>query len=154
MLASKLYFHGHPINREEARTDMGLKIAENVPPALETAMWKLYLDYEGELKNTEIFDPMAEIYRNSPPPVPIVPAQPGVILPHIIPPGTSATTNMKLALVESARISSSFDVSRRVVVVSANQQGEPIVRAEVLDQRWTHHSVLKPVQGSKKRSKG
>jgi hypothetical protein len=31
-LASKLYFHGHPINRKEARVELGLKVMENVPP--------------------------------------------------------------------------------------------------------------------------
>jgi hypothetical protein len=58
-LASKLYFHGHPINRREAREELRLKVAENPPPALETAMWKLYLEYEKELKSDSIFDPMA-----------------------------------------------------------------------------------------------
>ena len=41
-LASKLYFHGHPINRKEAREELKLKVAEKVPPELEAAMWKLY----------------------------------------------------------------------------------------------------------------
>jgi Serine dehydrogenase proteinase len=37
-MASKFYFHGHAINRREAR-DLGLKVVENLPPALETSMW-------------------------------------------------------------------------------------------------------------------
>ena len=47
MLASKLYFHGHPINRREAREELHLKVATNVQPALETAMWKLYRELRG-----------------------------------------------------------------------------------------------------------
>jgi hypothetical protein len=72
-LASKLYFHGHPINRREAKTELGLKIAENVPPALETAMWELYRDYEAEFQNRDIYDPLGEIWRAAaalPPPLP------------------------------------------------------------------------------------
>src|SRR5713226_8855212 len=42
MMASKLYFHGHPINRKEAREELHLAVVENVPPELETEMWKLY----------------------------------------------------------------------------------------------------------------
>lgn len=60
-LASKLYFHGHPINRVEAKKDLKLKIADNVSAELESAIWKLYQLYEGEFKNTEIFNPASEI---------------------------------------------------------------------------------------------
>jgi hypothetical protein len=31
-LASKLYFHGHPINRKEAREELKLKLLDKVPP--------------------------------------------------------------------------------------------------------------------------
>ena len=51
ILASKLYFHGHPINRKEARGELGLKVTEDLPPELEVAMWDLYKDFEVELKN-------------------------------------------------------------------------------------------------------
>jgi membrane-bound ClpP family serine protease len=48
-LASKLYFHGHAINREEARRELKLKVITELPAGLETAMWELYKDYEAEL---------------------------------------------------------------------------------------------------------
>jgi hypothetical protein len=127
-LASKLYFHGHPINRKEAREELNLKVSRNVPPELETVMWKLYLDYEAELENKVPFDPMADIYRTVPAYVP-VPNQAA-----IVPPGTSITNSMRLALVESARLSSTFDVERRFVVSSVGPQGEPLTRAEILRQ--------------------
>ena len=47
-LTSKLYFHGHPINRKEAGEDLGLKISKS-NAAIEEIMWKLYLEYEAEM---------------------------------------------------------------------------------------------------------
>ncbi len=35
-MASKLYFHGHPINRQEAKNDLGLKVCLDLPAQLET----------------------------------------------------------------------------------------------------------------------
>jgi hypothetical protein len=74
-LASKLYFHGHPINRKEAREELKLKVAEKVPPELEAAMWSLYQDYEVELENKVPFDPMSAIFQAAPAPT-VVPNQP------------------------------------------------------------------------------
>jgi hypothetical protein len=142
-LASKLYFHGHPINRREAR-ELKLKVIEQVPPALETAMWKLYEDFETELENKVPFDPMAGIAASAPPPspIPVVPGQP--FQPSIIPPGTSITMSAKLAIVESTRLSSVFGMERRFVVASVGQQGEPLMRAEILTQGW--HQERAPEQ--------
>lgn len=60
-MASKLYFHGHPINRQEARTELHLKVKEKTDPELEALMWKLYLEYESEFKNTSIFNPLGDL---------------------------------------------------------------------------------------------
>lgn len=65
MMASKLYFHGHPINRIEARQELGLKVQENTPPELETLIWELYLDFEKESNNREAFDPISAIYAEN-----------------------------------------------------------------------------------------
>ncbi len=137
-LASKLYFHGHPINRKEARVELKLKVAENVPPELESLIWKLYLDYEAELENKTPFDPMAGILQAALAPT-VVPNQMAVI-----PPGTSSTVSSKLAIVESARLSSVFDIDRRFVVAAFGQQGEPLVRAEVLSQGWRQVRAPEP----------
>lgn len=59
-LTSKLYFHGHPINRTEAKEHVGLMTARNAEEKVEKAMWDLYLDYEAELKMDSRFDPAAE----------------------------------------------------------------------------------------------
>jgi len=54
-LTSKLFFHGHPINRKEA-TDLKLKI-ENPSQEVEGLMWNLYLMYEKELQMKASFNP-------------------------------------------------------------------------------------------------
>jgi hypothetical protein len=118
-LASKLYFHGHPINRKEAREELKLKVSENVRPELETAMWKLYLDYEVELQNKSVFDPLAQIFSTAPAPT-VVAGQMSVV-----PPGTAVTLSSKLATVESSRLSSIYDIERRFVVANFGPQGEP-----------------------------
>jgi hypothetical protein len=135
-LASKLYFHGHPINRKEARLELGLKVAENVPPALETAMWKLYLEYEKDFRNTEAFDPLADIFSQVPP---FAQGQTA-----IIPAGISTIQDNKMAIVESARISSAYQSKRRFVVVSAGPQGEPLIRSETLSQGWSSDQAPAP----------
>lgn len=129
-LASKLYFHGHPINRKEAREELKLKVSENVPPELESAMWKLYLAFKSELQNKGIFDPMAGIFGAAPAPTVVVGQM------SIIAPGTYTTSSSKLAAVESLRLSSIYNIERRFVVANFGQQGEPLVRTETLSQGW------------------
>jgi len=46
-LTAKLYYHGHPINRQEAK-ELGLKV-EKPKKETEELMWRLYLEYEKEL---------------------------------------------------------------------------------------------------------
>jgi Serine dehydrogenase proteinase len=122
-LASKLYFHGHPINRREAREELKLKVAENVPPALETAMWKLYLEYEKELLNDQIFDPMRDIFSQAS----AIPQQPGQgPLPPLVPIGTSVVVDTKLAMIESSRRTSAYEMKRRLVVVGTGGLCEPL----------------------------
>ena len=139
-LTSKLYFHGHPINRLEAQRELGLQVTPNLPPSLETAMWKLYLDFEAELENATMFDPMSAIFAAAPPPAVIT--TPG--MPSMIPNGTSAQFDLKLAIVESARISSVLDTTRRYVVAASGPNGEPMVRQEMLSAGWNHQQA--PVQ--------
>jgi hypothetical protein len=57
---SKLFYHGHPISRDEARNHLGLSTVQNPPMRVENAMWRLHLDYERELKMETPFDPAGE----------------------------------------------------------------------------------------------
>jgi len=56
-LTTKLYYHGHPINRIEAK-ELGLDIADP-DPACEAALWALYVEYEVAMNMTTPFDPVA-----------------------------------------------------------------------------------------------
>jgi hypothetical protein len=59
-LKSNLFFHGHPINRQEAEQDLKLKVTKP-PPEIEALMWELYVDYEKACQMTENFDALHEI---------------------------------------------------------------------------------------------
>lgn len=47
-LKSKLFYHGHPIAREEA-FELGLKVEQNPDQKVLDCMWELYLEYEKEM---------------------------------------------------------------------------------------------------------
>lgn len=66
-LKSNLFFHGHPINRKEAKEDLGLKVEEPTTE-LEALMWDLYLEYEKDMKLKEPFNVLRELELKSPPP--------------------------------------------------------------------------------------
>lgn len=55
-LTSKLFFHGHPINRREAK-EMQLKVEERIPKEIERMMWELYSVYEEEMEMCSPFIP-------------------------------------------------------------------------------------------------
>lgn len=63
-LKSNLFYHGHPINRKEAKDDLNLK-AEEPTTAVESLMWELYLEYEKDLKLKEPFNVLREMELKS-----------------------------------------------------------------------------------------
>lgn len=64
-LTSKLFYHGHPINRTEA-AELGLSTVSDPPRAVERAMWNLYLQYEAEMKMNVPFDTPMEFVAEFP----------------------------------------------------------------------------------------
>jgi hypothetical protein len=48
-MASKLYFHGHAINRVEARDELKLKVVTDLPASLESTMWKSVQRFRGRV---------------------------------------------------------------------------------------------------------
>lgn len=83
-LTSQLYFHGHPINRTEARDDLRLGFVRDATPEEEKAMWALYAAYESDMRLEEEFLPLQEVYASNPidtplPPQMINPGQLGAI---------------------------------------------------------------------------
>ena len=164
-LASKLYFHGHPINRAEAKTELKLKIKDDLGPELEKAIWDLYLLYEREFKSNEIFNPASEIARRKkaaiaigaqqPPPT----AQPPTPLPSDQPQQPAAPTPEQIqglvsmmqqsvhisfeaellhAMIESVGLTSRHATHRRWAEVAIPGQPLPHIKEDVLFQGWTH----------------
>jgi len=67
ILKSNLFYHGHPINREEAKSELKLRVV--VPSTeVESLMWELYLQYEDDLKLNEPFNPLRELELRLPAP--------------------------------------------------------------------------------------
>jgi len=64
-LTSKSYYHGHPINRKEAKEELGLNIQ---PPnqKVENLMWQLYIEYEKEMRLNESFDFIQDFIKANP----------------------------------------------------------------------------------------
>jgi hypothetical protein len=99
-LTSKLYFHGHPINRTEADKELRPKIVWNVPAEVESTIWLLYTDFEAEFRNREPFEPFVDLAKS--------------LQPWALPAGTTPpvpqiahqTRESPLAIVESGIASS------------------------------------------------
>jgi len=65
-LTSKLYFHGHPINRKEAKENIGLTTIKYASEDTERQIWDLFQEYETEMKLEEPFDAPAEFAAQFP----------------------------------------------------------------------------------------
>jgi hypothetical protein len=64
-LKSNLFFHGHPINRDEAKIDLKLKVT--VPPQdVGSLMRNLYTEYEKGMLLNEPFNPVHELELRTP----------------------------------------------------------------------------------------
>jgi len=64
-LTSKLFFHGHPINRTEAK-EIGMDNIVIPPKDLEDLIWKLYCEYEKEMKLNTKFNHIEEFIAANP----------------------------------------------------------------------------------------
>lgn len=133
MMASKLYFHGHPINRVEAKQDLHLKVTDAAPVELEDVMWKLYLDFEKEFRNLEHFNPPSALASSQP---------------------QSAQNPVKLyeeelihAAIETAVRTSVFKTTRRYSQWPT-QPGQVLIQEDLLAQGWHHSRAQSPGAGS------
>lgn len=77
-LKSNIHYHGHPINRNEAASDLKLKIVAPTE-TVEELMWSLYLGYENALKLNEPFNVLHEIDIKAPPAPPLPPTPQDII---------------------------------------------------------------------------
>lgn len=145
-LASKLYFHGHPINRREAKEDLGLSAVSYPSQQLEAAIWRLYLDFEEELQNRVAWDPGALINKN---------------VRETVDPASGQTVrtvaavdvSLRLAFVESAQISSCFQVDKKIAPAGQGPNGELMLRDETLDQGWRHSEAPAHPQNQPQKSR-
>ncbi len=126
-MASKLYFHGHPINRKEAKVDLKLKVVEP-PTDVEELMWQLYLDFEEEFQNTVVFNPAADLQA----------------MPATAAPGTMGQMprekvyDLLHMIIESEPLCSRNMTKRRYRLI-ATQPGQPAsILEEILEQGWSH----------------
>lgn len=126
-MASKLFFHGHPINRKEAREELRLKVIQSPPPELETAMWNLYLDFEEDFQNRSVFYPAGDLAAALHAATPVQ----GTPAPFV-------DYELLHAVVESERISSSFKTNRRFTLTGLQPGGQMAIREDVVRQAWTH----------------
>jgi hypothetical protein len=133
-MASKLYFHGHPINRREARKDLNLKINDDLPPELETSMWDLYKTYEEEFDSQTTFAPIHEIASR----FPEVTAQQIPTQPFVT--GTKEF-DLLHAMVESAKLTSRYTSKRRYTVVRFVHNGQQVNFEDILNQGWSQEQV-------------
>ena len=113
-LTSKLYFHGHPINRLEAKNDIGIENIKDPSERLEKLMWDLYLEYENEMKLTERFDLIAQFLNEFPD-------------QNIETPQITSTKIAKLAYIESINMSDVY-----VFYYSLSGTKRPDGRTEVM----------------------
>lgn len=138
-LASKLYFHGHPINRKEAKEDLKLQVKE--VPEVEDDMWKLYLDFESEFENQKEYNPIADMAAvqlsndsqatSVPPPAKDSPlGSPGA------PP--SKEYELLHTVIEDCNFCSRQVSRRRVSQIPPGQPGHPEFREELLGLGWSH----------------
>lgn len=152
-MASKLYFHGHPINRKEAKEELKLKVNMELPAELETAMWDLYKEFEEAFETDVMFRPGDELSLKAwpvgaaffiPPGAPGAPPTP---FHPIIP--SETVHKLAHAFVESEAMSSRYMTERRYLLVGLGQNLEPLIREDVIAQGWDHSRAQKHAKGGR-----
>ena len=130
-MASKLYFHGHPINRNEAKKDLKLKVVTDSTPELETNIWNLYKDHEIEFQNQSIFSPAGDLAKL---------VDTNVAIAQQIQTFTQIYENLLHAVVESSVLSSKYVTKRRYTLyrVQIAQGIQQSMQEDILEQGWSY----------------
>jgi hypothetical protein len=126
-LASRLFFHGHPINRREAKEQLQLKVVH--PSAtLEADLWELYRLYEDCFESQAPFNPMAMMNKAR-----LAAATQGQPL-------GSLTCTLKHAVVEDGTATRWFETERQYIeaVIMGPAGAMPGgLREELLSEGWS-----------------
>lgn len=111
-LTAELYYHGHPINRREARDELGLSFVEDASSTVETLMWDLYEAFDADMHLNEEWAPLFDAIQANPPalPPPPGPQGPQVTRTQVTLPPT------KGAYVQSAARSDVYELEYEVVL--------------------------------------
>ncbi len=144
-LASRLYFHGHPINRKEAKEELKLKVKTDLTANLEKWMWELYRDFEAEFQNADQFNPALELAaaaaqaaQTAPPQQ--IPGQPGSM--PAAPAPAFIDRDLLHAVIESEGLSSRYLSKHRYMRMQILMPPQPIpqvaVQDEMLEAGWSH----------------
>jgi hypothetical protein len=129
-LTTELFFHGHPINRQEAREDVGLDFVKDAPPEVEQAMWELFVAYEEEMHLNEAFQPVQDAIAQNPLPVPPSPD------PTLSPVAAVPLDTLKLAYVESTARCDVFEADYEVTL-RRDYSGLYGAQVGLMRQAWT-----------------
>jgi hypothetical protein len=131
-MASKLYFHGHPINRREAKTDLKLKVNADLQPELESAIWKLYKSFEKDFDNQNHFLPGGELAAKLPRPTPTNVGQPAIAQEEF---------TLLHTIIESTRLVSKQASGRRYTLVRIPQTAQQAMVEDIITQGWSHEVI-------------
>ncbi len=121
-LTSKLYYHGHPINRTEAKEEVGLSTIEMPSPDVEEMMWNLFSDYENEMEMEVAFDLASEFLA-------VFPAQAANTT------DTTPARTAKLAIIESMSRTDTMEMQYELVGTK-NPAGGTQVNLIKRSQSW------------------
>jgi Serine dehydrogenase proteinase len=153
-MASKLYFHGHPINRQEAKSDLGLKVVSDLSPHLESLIWNLYLDFENEFQNQTVFFPPGDLARlDLANPGTAAAAPPGFV--PISAPVEVDYPELLQVMVESRRLSCRYTTDRRyrMTKIPTPQGIQSMVQEDILSQGWNCSSASAAAAAAQSESK-
>jgi hypothetical protein len=131
-LSAELYYHGHPINRHEARDDLGLSFVKDATPAVAERMWEVFQAFDADMHLNEAFNALQDALV-----IGGIPALP----PPPTPQGQQITiSNVALptvpgAYVQSAGRSDAFEIDYEVTL-RRDWKGPIEGQAGVMRQKW------------------
>jgi hypothetical protein len=156
-LASKLYFHGHPISRTEAVNELRLPMIVKSDRKMDDALWSLYTEYEKLFEMNDIYDPSAALAKQRVAALGTTDYRTAynnaitgganhiqaiqLATTHAIgmqPAGISYEASLIVASIESTTLSSVRQFKQRTELLPEPAPGQTLYRQETLEQGWSH----------------
>lgn len=130
-MASRLYFHGHPINRKEAKNELKLHVNDELGPDIESALWDLYELYDAEFENKKEFRPADPLLKQR---YQVYKAGGQIPLPATY----DSTETLLHCMIESEALCSKHTTTREYYLTDLGPDQEPQIREIVTGQGWDH----------------